>query len=164
MLLERHSKLERIIALLLLRVIASLLELFTAISSFLFPHTFTANGSRFFVLYVLKSCLLLSRISNTWVGKTINGFLRWMVWFSIVKLVQGALSWAVRKSLSITGAWESWEQSGHYWERLKKEKAESINKVPCRQAVARNGPILASLSQGKAEVIPSGLSISDKIG
>lgn len=54
MLLERHSKLERIIALLLLRVIASLLELFTAISSFLFPHTFTVNDSRFFVLYVLN--------------------------------------------------------------------------------------------------------------
>lgn len=156
MLLERQSKLESIIALLLLRVIASLLELFIAISSFLFPHTFTAKGRRFFVSCVLKSWLC---INNAWVGKTINGFLRWMVWFSTVKLVQRALSWVVWKSLSITGACESWEQSTRYWEGLKKEKAQSANKVPCQQAVARNGPMLASISQGKVEVIPSGPSI-----
>lgn len=71
--------------------------------------------------------------------------------------------WVVRKSLSITGAWESWEQSAHYWERLKKEKAHSSNKVPSRQAVARNGPTLASISQGKVEVMTSGLSISMKL-
>lgn len=48
MLLERQSKLESIMALLLPRVIASLLKSNIAISSF-FPHTFPAKDNISFV-------------------------------------------------------------------------------------------------------------------
>lgn len=58
---------------------------------------------------------------------------------------------------------ENWEQPAHYWEKLKKEKAQSASKVMHQQAVARNG-LLASMSQGKVEVIPWGLSVSNEIG
>lgn len=64
MLLERQSKLESIMALLLPRVIASLLKSFIAVSSFFFPHTFTAKGNMSFVFYVLKYWLLLNSIGN----------------------------------------------------------------------------------------------------
>lgn len=64
MLLETQSKLESIMALLLPRVIVSLLESFIAISSFFFPHTFTAKGNLSLVFYVLKSWFLLNSIGN----------------------------------------------------------------------------------------------------
>jgi len=52
----------------------------------------------------MKSQLLLDTISSTYVGKTMNGFLWFMVCFSTVKLVRRALSCVLQKSLTITGA------------------------------------------------------------
>lgn len=70
MFLERQSKLQSIIALLLLRLIALLFELFIAVSSL--PSHFYCKRHQVFC--VLKSRLLLKSISNASVGKTINGF------------------------------------------------------------------------------------------